>query len=235
MRPLIFIVSLLSFSLLFGQTHNDLKEYGYKGEVKSITTYNYDTLSFNETNKIFDRRLWGNKIVYTFDIKGNFDTIFLYTQLPIIIDTVYTFKTAYDYSQQTKIALRINGKNEVTDTIKFLWINDTTYKTIEIAVNGQDKVLSDLFLNKNYRDKSGKYTGYDENNKIEYSEKYENRIDDNGLLTRSFKTNLLTNTKTIVSYQYFDFDKFGNPTKIWISNLLDKKVFRIAVREFEYY
>jgi len=235
MRPLIFIVSLLSFSLSFGQTHNDLKEYGYKGKVKNMTTYNYDTLSFDETNKIFDNRLWRNKIVYTFDTTGNLDTIFSYIQLPFTNDTVYTFKTAYTYSQQARIALRINGKNEVTDTVKFLWINDTTYQTIETAVKGQRKVLSDLFLNENYRDKCGKFTGYDDDNKIEYSENYENRINDNGLLTRSFKTNLLTHTTTIVSYQYFDFDKFGNPTKIWLSNFLDKKVIRIALREFEYY
>lgn len=235
MRPLIFIVSFLSFSLSFGQTHNDLKEYGYKGEVKSITTYNYDTLSFDKANNIAHNKLWRSKIVYTFDITGNFDTIFLFTQLPITIDTVYTFKTAYVYSQQTRIALRINGKNELTDTVKFIWLNDTTYQTIETAVNGQGKILSDLFLNKNYRDKFGKYTGYDESNKIEYSEKYENCIDDNGLLTRSFKTNLLTNTMTIVGYKYFDFDKFGNPTKIWLSNLLDKKVFSVVVRKFEYY
>jgi hypothetical protein len=83
MRALIFIVSLLSFSFSFGQTHNDLKEYGYKGKVKNITTYNYDTLSFDETNKIFDNRLWRNKIVYTFDTSGNFDTVFIYTQLPL--------------------------------------------------------------------------------------------------------------------------------------------------------
>jgi hypothetical protein len=212
-----------------------LKEYGYKGKVKTITTYNYDTLSFDVTNKIFDNRFWRNKIVYIFDTSGNFDTIFSYTQLPITIDTVYTFKTAYIYSQQTKIALRINGKNEITDTVKFLWLNDTTYQTTETAVSGQVKQLGYLFLNKSYRDKAGKYTGYDENSKIDYNEKYENLINDNGLLTKSFRTNLLTNTMTVVSYKYFDFDKFGNPTKIWLSNLFDKKVFRIIVRKFEYY
>lgn len=235
MRTLIFIVSILSFSLSFGQTHNDLKEYGYKGKVKSITTYNFDTLSFDETKKIFDDRLWRNKIIYTFDKYGNFDTIFSYIQLPIISDSIYTFKTAYIYSQKTRVAVRINGNNEVTDTIRFLWLNDTTYQAIETNVNGQGKVLSDLFLNKKYRDKSGNYTGYDENNNIEYNEKYESLISDNGLLTRSYKTNLLTNTMIVVSYKYFEFDKYGNPTRIWLTNLLDKKVFKIVKRKFEYY
>jgi hypothetical protein len=80
--------------------------------------------------------------------------------------------------------------------------------------------------------RSCKYTGYDENNKIEYSEKYENRINDNGLLTTSFKMNLLTNSMTIVNYKYFDLDEFGNPTKIWLSNVPYKRVFRIVLRKF---
>lgn len=235
MRALIFIWTILFAQNAWGQGHTDVKEYGYKGPVKRITTLYFDTLSFDKANEISNKKLWRNQVIYKFDPGGNLDSILTYTQLPMYTDTVYMFKTAYFNESPSRFAVRFDGNNVVTDTIKYVWLSDTSYHTTETAVDGSLRIRSYLLLDRNYRDKAGKYTGNDEKGSILFSEKYENTIDENGFLTGSVKTNLLKNSASMVDYRYFDFDKYGNPTRILLTSLPDKKVFRIILRTFEYY
>lgn len=234
MRALIIISAILFATISRAQGHTDLKEYGYKGPVRTVTTYYFDTLLFDKSDRIYSTKNWRNKIVYKFARTGNLDSIITFTQLPHQ-DTVYINKTAFFNKYPSRFAVRLNGDNSVTDTVKYAWLSDTSYQTTEVAVKGDYRVLSDYFLDKNYRDKAGSHSVYNGKDGIEFSEKYENTIGRDGLLTKSIRTNLLENTTSTVGYAYFGRDKYGNPTKILLANLPGGKVFRIVLRAFEYY
>lgn len=218
----------------FAQGHSDLKEYGYKGNVRQITTYNYDTLSFDAGSlQIPDTSLWRNKLIYKFSRQGNLDTIEAFTKLPQFPDTVFYQLTHYTYSDTGRFGYRRNNANEITDTIEYKWLTKTSYQIIETSASGE-RTASKFNLNSLFRDKAGIWKVY-KYGKVEFGEKYVNEIDVNNRLLSSVKTAIPTGKKTNVYYTYLKFDKRGNAVVARLSNLKNRGTFRIIKRSFEYY
>ena len=235
MKTPILLLFLSIFLATFAQKHTDIKEYGFRGKAKKIITYTFDSTRYDSASKtIADTGLWINRKVFVFNRKGNLESETVEAKYPNH-DTVFWNKKEYVYKKKERYALNLNAINSVMDTINYKWLNDTAYSTTEINERGGFKLLSNLYLQSNYRDKSGKYVSFNDKNEIDFCMLYENTIDENNLLESSLKTNVMTGEITITEYKYFDLDKQKNPTKIIVrdksKNRLDKIIFRL----FEYY
>jgi len=64
---------LRSFIIMYFGQYTSLKEYGFRGKVKSILTYHLESLSTSfDTTHLIDTSLWTFKNHYYFSVEGDF-------------------------------------------------------------------------------------------------------------------------------------------------------------------
>ena len=229
------ILSLLVFSSVnvFAQ-HTDIKEYGLKGKVESITTMHYKDVMFKNGQWMptsFDEFLFTS--VWHFNEQGFIDTA--KTSLFIHPDSLVTNTLTYQFKNGKKVSGKyINYRGILTELYKISWTDEYTYTTITTDTNGTKLFESTSYLNKDFRDNKGEYKSYENGEIIDY-EKYSDIFDKNGQLIKAEFTNLVENKNYVVLYKHSELDKNNNPTVTTQINITDGTIKKMTIRLIDYY
>ncbi len=228
----IIIAILLLTSFVLENKPTDLKEYGFKGEVKSVTTINYNDLeqidgawNINEDKVI-------SKWEMTFNKEGNIIEMKEYYPL---IDTIWnevTTKVEFENGLKRKYT-KTDLYGQTTEFGTYTWGDDNNYKLTAtqksgIVVNSYSK------LNKNLRDISGGHS-YIQNDSILFSESYKNKLKQNGEIISSKFYDKLKDEYYTIEYSDKEKDKKGNLIKVALVYKETQLLKRLSVREFEYF
>jgi hypothetical protein len=228
------ICFLLSLTITtFGQ-HTDLKEYGLKGKVKSITTMHYKDVMFSKGQWMpifFDK--FSYKTVWHFNEQGFIDTS--KTSLFVYPDSLITNILIFEFKNGKKVSGKyFDFRGVLTELYKFSWADQYTYMTITTDTNGTKTFESTSWLNKDFRDNKGEYKSYKDGKTVFY-EKYFDIFDSNGQLVKAEFTNATENTNFTILYKHGEYDKKNNPTITTQINITDGTIKKMTIRLIEYY
>ena len=237
MKQLLFIIIFIPiYTLSYSQLHSDQKEYGWRGKVKKVISYNYDvsTLTVRKST-IINPAYWKSKIIFYVNINGNIERKEVYSKPPLSLDSLSKLTFIYKFQNHGRIGYQFDQYGKLTDTLKFLWLSDTHYKIIEVNSAGKIDLTAETNLTKNYRDNSGYFTMYDQDGKVDYGEKYVNTIDKENRLTKSVKAYIKTNKIVTTYFKYVRMDKLGNAEETHLSNVEKGEPYMITVKYFSYH
>ena len=210
----------------------DLKEYGFKGEVKSVMTLNYNDLEqIDGTWSITENKVI-SKWKMTFNKEGNIIEIKEYYPLYDTIWNEVTTKIEFENGLKRKYT-KTDLYGQTTEVGTYTWLDDNNYKLSATQKNGIT-VNSYSKLNKSYRDISGGYS-YIQNDSILFSESYKNKLKRNGEIISSKFYNKLKNEYYTIEYSEKEKDEKGNLTKVALVYKGTQLLKRLSVREFEYF
>jgi hypothetical protein len=233
----------LMYGCLFPQ-HTDAKEYGYKGKIKTVTSYQYSLIkkAGNEYIPEDTGRYYGKNTKY-FNIAGNLDSM-------ISSYDFSNYKKGSTLKNVTRVVFYYDSKgikrsgymsvamdDKVTEHIyTYTW--KTAYEYTErLCVKGDEYPSSEnhYTLNKDYRDYKGEYKFYAKKDDLFTHTMYTNEFNKEGLITKSIETDLLTNEKTITRYEMKKTDMAGNSLIIWSYNNDEIVPAVITCRVYTYY
>lgn len=218
---------------VFGQ-HTDLKEYGLKGKVKSITTMHYKDVMFSNGQWMpvsLDK--FSYSTVWHFNEQGFIDTS--KTSLFVHPDSLVTNILTYEFKGGKKVSGKYyNYRGILSEQYKISWTDQYTYTTVTTDTNGNKTFESTSRLNKEFRDNKGDYKSY-ENGKVVFYEKYSDIFDTSGQLIKAEFTNMTENKNYFVLYKHSEFDKYYNPIITTQINITDGTVRKMTIRLIEYY
>jgi hypothetical protein len=246
---LITIVCGAFFQCTSFPQHAEIKEYGYKGNVKSVTTYHYSLIhkTGDQWIPIDTNRYHGLNTRY-FNCQGNIDsTIFEYNYANHKNYSTFRLTSKLINYFDTKGAKRNSlytirydhNSDDITSDQQFYtyeWINDHEY--IERVYNRDGIQLNSknhYHLNKNYRDFKCEYTAYSVNDSMILHSSYINEISPENLLIKSTETNLITKEINITRYEYKKSDLLGNPTIIYVYRDENTEPVMVTLRTYTYY
>jgi len=227
----IYFIFALTITAL-GQ-HTDLKEYGLKGKVKTITTMHYKDVMFSNGQWMptsFEKFYYTT--VWHFNEPGFLDTS--KTSL-FVHDSLVTNILTYEFKNGKKVSGKyFNYHGVLTELYNITWTNQYTYTTITTDTNGTKTFESTSWLNKDFRDNKGEYKSY-ENGKVDFYEKYSDIFDTNGQLIKAEFTNMTENKNYFILYKHSESDKNNNPTITTQINITDGTIKKLTIRLIEYY
>ena len=237
MNKILLLLNIVLLSSCNGQTNNVTEnysqkvEYGLKGNVKEMKKYvckvennkiPLDTTNFFRSYiKTFDED--GNSIEYNFSNKNEKNTIY--------IKMIFSGKSK-DISYKEIVSFDKQKKEE--KEYKYVWLNDFTYKIVDINDENYSQTQT-IKLNKEFsiiedNFKQGDYESLEKREIIAKNNKIE-----------KIKSTITTKTddKTDISYHIEvvkKYDKYDNPTIIYIYNTLDEKQLSdVVFQEYIYY
>ena len=227
---------IIFISTITNAQHTDLKEYGLKGHVKSITTVNYES-------GICTNNQW---IPYD-EAKPNTITTLYFNKSGIIDSSITEFgafktdtssfrtKTIYVIEQNKKVSAKYyDHSGKFTETIKIKWLNNKTYSTYFYDLNGKLTFESTSWLNDEYRDNKGEYKSYD-NDTLNIYEKYDDVFDSDKQLIKANFVDQIGKKEYTILYKHQAFDEFKNPTYTALVNITTGTLKRISIWRIEYY
>lgn len=234
MKKTITIITaiLLLTSFVSENKPTDLKEYGFKGNVKSVTTINYNNLEQIEGTWNINEDKVISKWKMTFNKEGNIVEMKEYYP---IVDTIWnevTTKIEFENGLKSKYT-KTDLSGQITEVGTYTWIDDHNYKLAAFQKSGIT-VNSYSKLNKTLRDISGGYS-YIQNDSILFSESYKNKLKRNGEIVSSKFYDQLKDEYYTIEYSNKEKDKKGNLIKVALVYKEPQLLKRLSVREFEYF
>jgi len=214
--------------------HSDLKEYGLKGKVKSITTKYYRDVMFLDGQWLpFSPEDIRYTTVWHFNEQGFIDTArTIFFEEP---DSPLTELLVYDFKNGKKISgKRFDAQGVLTELYEIVWSDRYSYTVITTEPKGTKLSESSSRLGKDFRDNQGEYKDY-ENGKLVFHEKYSDVFDSNGQLVKAEFTDIIANTNYVLLYKHAGFDPNENPTITTRINITEGTIDKMTVREIEYY
>ena len=228
-----FLLTLLLFSFnnVFSQ-FTDSKEYGFKGELKKIITYNYIELEKKNDSWILDDKKLVSIWEFIVDENQNFKEIKT-TYFTNETKEIQVYKYEFTDNMKSSYKKYDEGGN-VIETAKFEWLNEKSY----IATFNFNKYIIEnkIILNDNYRDFIGENKVFEvyENEKVPIEiTSYKNYFDKNGLIQKTEKYDVLGNITSTIFNEIQKIDIEGNMIEFAILNE-DGTLERFVKREFEY-
>ena len=222
---------LLSFNNLYSQ-FNDSKEYGFKGKLKKVTTYNYVGLEKENGKWIADDKNLVSIWEFIVDRNQNFTEIRT-TYFTNGSKEIQVYK--YEFNDNLKTSYKkYDEKDNVIESAKFEWLNEKSY--IETFSFDQYEIENKVILNDNYRDYIGENKVFEisDNEKIPIEiTSYKNYFGSNGLVLKTEKFDVLGNITSTIKNEIQKIDKDGNMTEFAIIKD-DGTLERFIKREFEY-
>ncbi len=218
----IYIITL--FASCKGQSnHKDLMEYGYKGKVKTIVRKDYayiDSLSPLRDIIENDTNLFSTKTYY-YNSKGNIDS--MVTEMGRII---------YEFKNFRKSAFTVidNNFNKILSG-KIIWNSEKEFKELTYS-NKKLKYETKTFLNDSFRIIKTEVKGLDSLGNITQNDFQEFSFDSLSRIKFYIKNNKIDKSNKTTNYEYLQNDKYGNPTKLIISNEVLKT---LVILEYKYY
>lgn len=241
---LMIIYSLIANSSL--AQYSDCKEYGFKGDIKKATTYNYRYLEDENGKPITSE--WALLNIETFYVDKNQN----FTKIEVkefVNDTIKVFTYKFQFENNQKVGYKRFDENQnFMDEAKIEWLNDKAYLTkIHLKIKDYEYFLEkkDL-LNNEYRNIMGEQIVYymDEGKRSildKYS--YQFIFDQNGAPEKFEVFDEEGNLMLIYEYKAYKKDKLGNA--IEFSSLRKREIGEksknfytpstYSKREFEYY
>ena len=227
----ILILLLFTFSNVFSQ-FSDSKEYGFKGEVKKITTYNYIGLEKKNDKWIIDDKKLVSIWEFLVDENQNFRE-FKTTYFTNGTKEVQVYK--YQFKDKLKSSYeKYDEDGNIIETAKYEWLNEksyiATFKFREYIIENR------VILNDNFRDFIGENKVFEiyENEKVPIEiTSYKNYFDKNGLIQKTEKFDVLGNISSTIYNEIQKIDIRGNLVEFAILNE-DGNLERFVKREFEY-
>lgn len=229
MKIFIIGISFLIFSVsLYSQDdHTDVKEFGLKGNVKSVESNYYLAKEYQETWILDSLK---SRSVMDFNKKGNFTKI-------ISIDFPDSESEIIEFQRDEngrKISYKKHTLYGIFETGNYEWISEKRYR-LKAKDSFGVRMESEFTLTENFRDESGTTIYYDDKTG-EYllTFTYQNILDKNGNLLR---TNIFyepSGDSSTTIYDVQEIDAFGNWIKVGLYH--EEKDFReIMIRNIEYY
>ena len=233
-KKIITIISviLLLTSCVSENRPTDLKEYGFKGNVKSVTTINYNDLKkIDDTWSISEEKVV-SKWKMTFNNEGNIIEMKEYYPLFDTIWNEVTTKIEFKDGLKSKYT-KTDLYGQITEVGTYTWIDDHNYNLTALQKSGLT-VNSYSKLDKNFRDMSGGYS-YFQNDSILFSEFYKNKLKLNGEIVNSEFHDKLKDEIYTIEYSDKEKDEKGNLIKVALVYTETQLLKRLSVREFEYF
>lgn len=228
-----FLVTLLllTFNNAFSQ-FNDSKEYGFKGKLQKITTYNYVDIEKQNDKWIIDDKKLVSIWEFIVDENQNFSEVKT-TYLANGLKEVQVYK--YEFNNNLKSSYKkYDESGKVIETAKFEWLNEKTYIA---TFNFNDYIIENkVVLNDSFRDFIGENKVFEiyENEKIPIEiTSYKNYFDNNNLPLKTEKFDVLGNITSTIINDIQKLDKKGNMIEFGIVKE-DGTLERFVKREFEY-
>jgi tetratricopeptide (TPR) repeat protein len=211
---------------------SDVKEYGFRGAVKSVKMINYGNVERQDENWILSESKIQSKQHMSFDETGNIIDMNEFYLMPS--GFWYEVSTNYTYfNGRKKSYIKTDIFGQQTETGNYVWLDYKHYELKSTQING-NRVESKTGLNNNFRSVSGGYNYY-QNESIVASENYENVVDKNGEIIRTNFLNNITGVPYSIEYKTKKFDHKGNLIQVALIFSGTEKLKRLVVREFEYY
>jgi hypothetical protein len=234
MKRLIYVMFIIITltSCLLDEKPNDLKEYGFRGKVKSVNTINYGNLKKVNGKWMINEDKIISKSNLMFNEKG---FIVKWVESYPFVDSIWDKSTSIVEivnGQKSKFT-KTNQFGQKTETGVYTWIDNFNY-TLNVTYMNGTKVVSHSTLNKAYRDLKSDYS-YAFSDSIYFSESYQNKLNqDEEIISSSFK-NALTNNEYVINYTDKEKDEKGNLTKVVLVYDDSNELIRLVLREFDYY
>jgi hypothetical protein len=234
LRPLPVLLFLFSCDFLFAQNkHVDLNEFGLNGPVKSVVTLKYDSAGFDSTEKIRKSAEWKFKNEYYFNLSGNLDSLIWTGHFPLT-DSPYYTKRVFEYTDGIRTAHDFNASRTLTDSLVYVWENDSTYIITQYKIGENEKIISRHSLSSSLRDKTG-ITKIFEADSLVLDEFYENVVDKNNRTVATHTHNIITGERTTIEYEHLSLDDHRNARWIIQSNKDSGETEFILRRKIDYY
>ena len=227
----ILILLLFTFSNVFSQ-FSDSKEYGFKGELKKITTYNYIGLEKKNDKWIIDDKKLVSIWEFLVDENQNFRE-FKTTYFTNGTKEVQVYK--YQFKDKLKSSYeKYDVDGNIIETAKYEWLNEKSY--IATFKFSEYIIENSVILNDKFRDFIGENKVFEiyENDKVPIEiTSYKNYFDKNGLIQKTEKFDVLGNISSTIYNEIQKIDIRGNLVEFAILNE-DGNLERFVKREFEY-
>ena len=228
----LFILTFLINYFGYAQ-FNDCKEYGFKGKLKKVTTYNYSDLK--KENKKW--QIENDKLISKWEFIINEDQNFKEIKITLFdkdsVSMIYT--STYEFSSGKKSTYKRTDINEtVVETGSYRWLNEFTY-TINSNFSEGYNIESMYILNNNYRDfinESSIYSLENGERILIYKEGYENFFDENGYIKKSETYDIEKGTLNLFN-EIHKTDNYGNITEYAIIKE-NGELEKFVIRTFEY-
>lgn len=224
---------LLSLSIgnVFAQT--DLKSYGFKGMVKSVTYRIYKDYGTDEKGRFDPEKssLYIDKTMY-FDKQGNMDSVVETLSEGRFFEKFITYYHHIGVRLKSSIKYRYYT-NDVIEEMKYVW---SEYNTkCSFKGSGLTQLTQGYrILLYTGRDSKGYYKQETKRGITVLEEWYKNEFDDNATLVRTTYSNAEKGDYSI-RYEYDEIDDMGNPTQVKLIYEDTKKLQRFILKEFQYF
>lgn len=240
-----FVLLFYAFAFrnnLFAQ-YSDLKEYGLKGKVKSMTRHHYLLVRENGSSiEPVNPEIWISKTITYFNKNGNIDSMTNCTNFqnyePSIDRQTNYSRTIYYFDNKGRktTGVYIGNINEPEiEPILINWVNKYQYIEKTYRPNSTElKTSITAWLNVNYRDSAGMSLYY-YGDSLMSDNRYISKFNDKNELLYYVETELVGNEIDTIQVEIKTKDMKGNPTKtVMYKNRYPTK-FSLYIRTYEYY
>lgn len=230
MNKALIIFFLISISAVSQNNPTDLKEYGFLGKIKKMTTTKFSAMLEDGKWKIDSNQIQ-SRTIFEFNKVGNIERTveFIYDENNHITKNVFDFS----FKNDRKEHFIKSDSTGILGRGKYNWVSPYKYELIFIEKNGM-KIESYSNLNNDFRDSSGETKNF-ENDSLTFEFKYVNTLDKNGeilFFTMDYGISGLNDKITISDKE---LDEQNNMIKFSLKSLKSNQVYSINVREIEYY
>jgi len=187
---------------------DDLNDYGFKGEIKSITTKFYSNLIQEQGQWVIQDISKPRTIISNyFNQEGNFNT-------KTVTSQNNSYKLTFDYSAKTKIGWKKNDSNGVISEIgKFTYNENKGFSETSFDTVGNKKFQSNYILSENQRTKTLEDIGYNEDGSINFHSFSTFDDDNEGHLYKLVTVDKLNKATESFEFVILEKDKRNNPLK----------------------
>jgi len=237
MTKLLQILWLLFFVACKNEVshHTDLKEYGLKGKIKKITTFNYeDIILKGDEWQPVDTSVGTFKTEIVLNKNGNIELLSTGSMARNSASLPQNVTSTYSYENGMKSGKHYENGIE-KGTISYEWTDKKSYKIISYNKSGKILFTSKIQLTDSFRDSSGEFRLFDGGDTLVYGHTYENILDSENRLVRGIRTDLKSKERKETNFTYKQLDKSNNPLIIYLSYEKGDKPYRISLRTYEYY
>ncbi len=236
-----FLLSISSISVSFSQ-YSELREYGFKGRVKSMVTTQYQLITYKKDDYTpIDTSMWNWKSRLFFNTSGNVDSITgcvnYANYVPSDDNNTNCYKTLYYYNmigkKQTGLDIGDVGSDK-KNPIVVEWPNEHQYIERTYTPNLELKTENTVWLNRNFRDSAGTSLFYSQGELISNTT-FMSDFNEKGELIRNIGKDLVTGITDTTYYKIKSYDHEGNPTVIYLYEGNSTEPKAINIRKYQYY
>lgn len=237
---LAFFGSLLFYKTIIAQSsYSDLKEYGFKGNVKNVSIIDFKGLTLDEVDSFIKKEDLINDSSLSSVTTHFFDKNGFLTKTTERLSFEYNGKKEFETLETTfihkngkkKEAIRKNIYGDTIDLYTYQWFDGYTYKETTRNLDNSYKVVSQQKLDSNYRDLSGD-SFYYEYDSLMFQQFYINQTRNGEIISSSIKNSADNYTVTIKN---IETDEYNNVTVKAIIRQDNQKLLLLSIREFYYY